>query len=41
MAGSGHAFSVIADPNGQIADRWGVVGVPATFVVDPSGQIQR
>jgi peroxiredoxin len=40
MAESGHAFSVIADPNGQIADRWGVVGVPATFVVDPSGRIR-
>ncbi|UHD15363.1 protein disulfide oxidoreductase [Thiocapsa bogorovii] len=40
MAESGHAFPVIADPAGWIADRWGVVGVPATFVVDSSGRIR-
>jgi peroxiredoxin len=40
MAETGHAFPVIADPTGQIAHRWGVVGVPATFVVDPSGRIR-
>jgi peroxiredoxin len=40
MAQTGHGFPVIADPTGQIADRWGVVGVPATFVVDPSGRIR-
>ncbi len=39
MAETGHAFPVIADPTGRIAHRWGVVGVPTTFVVDPSGQI--
>jgi len=39
MAEAGHAFPVIADPTGQIAHRWGVVGVPATFVVDSSGRI--
>lgn len=40
MTQAGHAFPVIADPTGQIAGRWGVVGVPATFVVDPSGRIR-
>ncbi|RKT45095.1 protein disulfide oxidoreductase [Thiocapsa rosea] len=39
MAETGHAFPVIADSTGQIAHRWGVVGVPATFVVDSYGRI--
>ncbi|HSO83619.1 protein disulfide oxidoreductase [Thiocapsa sp.] len=40
MAQTGHAFPVIADPTGEIAGQWGVVGVPATFVVDPWGRIR-
>jgi peroxiredoxin len=37
---AGQAFPVIANPTGQIAGRWGVVDVPATFVVDASGRIR-
>jgi peroxiredoxin len=37
---SGHDFPVIADPEGQIARRWGVQGVPATFVLDAAGRIR-
>jgi thiol-disulfide isomerase/thioredoxin len=40
MREAGLAFPVLADPEGQIASRWGVSGVPATFVVDTAGQIR-
>ncbi|MCG6897873.1 MAG: protein disulfide oxidoreductase [Thiocapsa sp.] len=40
MRQTGHDFPVIADPTGQIAGRWGVIGVPASFVVDSAGQIR-
>jgi len=40
MAEAGHTYPVIADPAGQIASRWGVVGVPASFVVDAAGRIR-
>ena len=39
MATEGLDFPVVMDPNGEIARRWGVVGVPATFVLDANGQI--
>lgn len=31
---------VIADPNGDIARRWGVQAVPASFIIDSNGQIR-
>lgn len=34
------SFPVIADPYGEIASRWGVAGVPASFVLDGSGRIK-
>ncbi len=40
MREAGLAFPVIADPEGRIASRWGVSGVPATFFVDAAGQIR-
>jgi peroxiredoxin len=40
MSEAGHTYPVIADPAGQIASRWGVVGVPTSFVVDATGQIR-
>ena len=36
----GLSFPVIADPYGEIARRWGVPGVPASFVLDDAGRIQ-
>ncbi len=33
-------FPVISDPDGRLASRWGVTGVPATFLVDAEGNIQ-
>lgn len=36
----GFSFSVIADPNGEIASRWGVPGVPTSFVLDGTGKIR-
>ncbi len=32
-------FPVVPDPDGSIARRWGVGGVPASFVIDPEGRI--
>ena len=32
-------FPVVPDPDGSIARRWGVAGVPASFVIDPEGRI--
>jgi peroxiredoxin len=40
MRQTGLDFPVLADPDGRIARRWGVFGVPATFVVDAAGQIR-
>jgi thiol-disulfide isomerase/thioredoxin len=40
MRKEGLDFPVIPDPDGRIASRWGVSGVPATFVVDSAGQIR-
>ncbi len=33
-------FPVIADPFGDIARRWGVGAVPATFVIDAAGRVR-
>jgi thiol-disulfide isomerase/thioredoxin len=32
-------FDAIADPYGEIASRWGVPAVPASFVLDAEGEI--
>jgi peroxiredoxin len=40
MREAGQDFPVIADPAGQITSRWGVRGVPASFVVDAAGRIR-
>ncbi|WP_295390321.1 protein disulfide oxidoreductase [uncultured Thiodictyon sp.] len=39
MAERGLSFPVVLDPDGELARRWGVAGVPASFVLDPAGQI--
>lgn len=36
----GLSFDAIADPYGEIATQWGVRGVPASFVLDSSGNIR-
>lgn len=41
MRKAGQEFPVIADPTGEIASEWGVVGVPSTFVIDAAGQIHH
>lgn len=40
MKQQGLDFPVINDPNGQIARRFGVTGVPVSFVVDANNQIR-
>jgi thiol-disulfide isomerase/thioredoxin len=40
MDREGLAFPVIPDTYGQLASDWGVHAVPATFVVDPEGEIR-
>ena len=39
LQAAGLNFPVIADPNGAIARRWGVQGVPASLVIDGEGRI--
>lgn len=39
MARDGLDFIVVPDPYGKIAGRWGVPGVPATFILDGEGAI--
>lgn len=36
----GRTFTTIPDPDGTLAARWGVAGVPTSFVVDREGQIR-
>jgi thiol-disulfide isomerase/thioredoxin len=40
LDGQGLGYPNIADPDGEIADRWGVTGVPTSFVIDGSGAIR-
>jgi len=37
----GSGFAALHDGDGHVADRWGVTGVPETYVLDPSGRIIR
>jgi thiol-disulfide isomerase/thioredoxin len=39
LQGAGLNFPVIPDPDGAIASRWGVRGVPASFILSGDGQI--
>ena len=39
MAQANLGFPVVTDEDGALADRWGVRGVPASFVLDADGQI--
>lgn len=39
LANEGLAFRALLDEGGEIARQWGVSGVPATFVVNTSGEI--
>ena len=34
------SFKVINDQSGQIAQKWGVQAVPATFIIDAAGEIR-
>jgi len=36
---SGLGFPVLLDESGELASQWGVVGVPASFVIGPRGEI--
>jgi thiol-disulfide isomerase/thioredoxin len=39
MRREGLRFPVLLDEDGAIARAWGVGGVPASFVIDPAGQV--
>ena len=39
MAAADLRFPVVPDQDGAISHRWGVAGVPATFILDAAGQI--
>ncbi len=34
------SFAIVADPDGEIADRWQVSGVPTSFFLDRAGRIE-
>ena len=36
----GVTYPVINDPDGSLSARWGVTAVPASFIIDPQGQIR-
>ncbi len=40
IAEMGFTFPVVVDPYSDIADRFGVTGLPVTLVIDSEGQIQ-
>jgi cytochrome c biogenesis protein CcmG/thiol:disulfide interchange protein DsbE len=37
----GWRFSNVRDPQGKLASRYGLVGLPTTYVLDPHGRIAR
>jgi peroxiredoxin len=37
----GHTFPVVMDHNNRVANRYGVVGLPASFLVDPQGIVRE
>jgi peroxiredoxin len=40
MAGEGVSYPVLHDPEMHIAGRYGIRGVPASFILDPAGNIR-
>jgi thiol-disulfide isomerase/thioredoxin len=40
LAAQGLHFPVVNDPDGRLASSWGVHAVPATFVIDTSGEVR-
>jgi cytochrome c biogenesis protein CcmG/thiol:disulfide interchange protein DsbE len=34
-------YSVLSDPGGEVAEAWGVVGFPSSFIVDADGKVVR
>jgi len=36
-----HTFVVVMDRNNNIANRYGVVGLPASFIIDPQGIVRE
>lgn len=34
------SFDVVNDADGEISQRWGVVGVPMSFIIDRQGEIR-
>ena len=37
----GHTFEVIMDRNNKVANQYGVVGLPASFIIDPQGIVRE
>ena len=37
----GHTFEVVMDHNNQVANVYGVVGLPASFLIDPQGIVRE
>jgi peroxiredoxin len=37
----GHTFEVVMDHNNEVANMYGVVGLPASFLIDPQGIVRE
>jgi len=37
----GHTFEVVMDHNNKVANMYGVVGLPASFLIDPQGVVRE
>src|SRR5438105_13973428 len=37
----GHTFEVVMDQNNRVANMYGVVGLPASFLIDPQGIVRE
>lgn len=40
LRGAGLGFPVLADPDGELAQAWGLRGVPTSFIIDAGGKIR-
>ncbi len=41
VADNGVTYTIVEDPQGTVSDRYGVVGLPSTFLIDSSGVVRK
>ncbi len=40
VADNGVTYTIVEDPNGTVTDRYGVIGLPSTFLIDTGGVVR-